>query len=730
MSRVRRVFILLFSVIVLAISFSWLYLTVPQWFLSIDGRLRDFLFVLRGPVSTTGSLVIVDIDEKSLRRYGQWPWSRDIMAKLIENLRDYGAGIIGLDIVFAEADRTSRSFDKESNESCPDLNDKLLAKAVASSPVVGGYFFSFDFNTTDAPSIPAVFIEKGLSEERYIFEPKGVRLNIKCIQDSFYSTGFFNTMPDSGGMIRFVPLLMRYNDILYPSLALEMIRIYSGTERVVVRNSHTGVDSIQLGDAVIPTDRFARILVNYRGGAKHFKYLSAADVIDRKVNASDLEGKFVLVGTSAIGLADLRPTPMDSVVPGVEIHANIIDNILRGDIISFSHNRELLDIAIILTTVALSALLFYLVPAWLIVPLFVSTLYGMYRFFYHMFFDQGLCLNILMPLVGMLATVLVILLLRFLFVSLQEKRLKNAFAQKVSPAVMSDILKNRSSNLLEPKDKEVTIFFSDIRSFTTISETLGDPVEVINLLNEYLTPMVDSIVKHQGTIDKFIGDAIMAYWNAPIDVPNHADEAVRCALDQIGTLDKINEIIRSRNEKIYLKVVERLNEMSLDRPGSTAMISIGAGIHTGEVTIGEMGSIGRSDYTIIGDNVNLASRLEGLCKYYGVSIIISESTKRALRGDYMIRELDLVRVKGKREAVSIYQVLSDEMNGSEMELYESALSVYRKADFLAACKIFDELSHTGEPHSVKLYDLYRKRCEKLAKMDIKTFDGIYDFKTK
>ena len=715
----------------LIVSLGWVYLATPQKFLSLDSRLRDFLFVMRGSIPVTGQVVIVDIDEKSLQKYGQWPWSRNIIASLITQLKHDGVGIIGLDIVFAEADKSVAHYRMEEQECCPDPYDKALALAIREAPVIGGYFFSFDFNSTKSASIPAIFIEKGLSDEHYIPEPMGTKLNIDCLQEAFYSSGFFNTTPDPGGMIRQIPLLMRYQDILYPSLALEMIRIYTGTDKVIVQNSEIGVDSVWLNELVIPTDRYARLSINFRGPSRHFHYFSASDVIEKKVNPSELEGKFVLVGTSAVGLADLKPTPFDSVMPGVEIHANMIDTVLANDLIATPHNAELIDLAMIILIVIFSTLIFYLFNAWLIIPALILFLYGLYQLFFVLLFEKGMIINILLPLISLFATMILILLVRYIFTSRQKQQLQKAFAQKVSPAVMRDILTNETHNLLEPKEKNVTIFFSDIRSFTTISEVIGKPEDLIRLLNEYLTPMVDIVVRHNGTIDKFIGDAMMAYWNAPTDVANHADQAVQSAIEQLLALKEINRKIKEHQKDRYLSVKKAINEKTEDHKAHyDMMINIGIGINTGVVTIGEMGSFGRSDYTIIGDNVNLASRLEGLCKTYGVLLIISETTKKALRGNYSIRELDWVRVKGKSKPVTIFEILIEDISQEELEEYDEALNLYRKGKFTDAIGQFEILANFSDTNSYKLYRMYQKRCEYLIREKNNNFDGVFNFKTK
>ncbi len=712
---IKRFLSLLAILSILTISISSLYLFIPNSFLSIDNNLRDFLFVLRGEIETTGDVVIIDIDERTLSKYGQWPWSRHITAELLDKLTQLGAGIIGLDMVFSESDATATTIPIDTNASskslCKQPSDSILAQVVSYAPVIGGYFFSFDFKNTKVPSIPAIFIEKGLTNKRYIPEPIGAKLNIDCIQNSLYSSGFFNTIFDEDGVVRSVPLIMRYNDMLYPSLALEMIRIYNNTKKVTLQNSYTGAEQITMGELKIPIDRHGRITLNYRGASRHFDYISVVDVMEGKVDAQRVAGKFLLIGTSAIGLSDIRATPLDEMMAGVEIHANVIDAILANDFISIPNDAPLINLIVIAMTILSTAIIFYFLSSWLIVPIWIGYSYGMYLLFYTLLFDKGIIVNIVFPIVAFVLTTMIILLMRFIFVNQLKRQFQEAFSRKVSPAVMHDIMSNETKHLLEPREKVVTIFFSDIRSFTSISEEIGNPTRLISLLNTYMIPMVENIISHQGTIDKFIGDAIMAYWNAPIDISNHTDNALQSALEQLAILDKLN-----------IRIKQEYN----------IIINIGIGINVGSVTIGEMGATGRSDYTIIGDSVNLASRLEGLCKVYGVKLIISQATKDNLNEEYIFRELDWVSVKGKKKSVTIFEVIAkgreiEESKAKELEEFANALELYREGRFIEAKEIFDILYQI---YNEELYKLYQERCSLLKRQNIKEFDGIFTFNTK
>ncbi len=695
----------------LAMTLSLVYLTTPQAFFSIDNRLRDFMFISRGELPKSDNVVIVDIDEKSLEQFGQWPWPRKLVAQLLYKLNDAGVGIVGLDIVFAEADRTSpHLLAKEFPEISQKLEnyDAILAECFTKTPVVGGYIFTF-YKTQEqnTPMVPAVFIQKGVGVNSPILEPQGVILNIDILQDSLYSSGFFNNTPDNSGMIRSVPLIMKYEDVIYPSLALEMVRIYTNTTKVKVLGDDSGVNSIELKDVTIPTDNVGRLVVNFRGPSKHFTYISAADILNDTFNPQDIQGKFVLVGTSAVGLFDLRSIPLDSVIAGVEVHANAIDNILSGDFLQKPPEVALYDLMIICSIVFIFIILFSLIPSWSILPVAFVSVFVLFEVFYTTLFEYGLVLNLLFPFLAFSLTLLLSVGYDYIVTSKQKEQVKKMLGKKVSPAVMEYLLAHSQEDLISSAEKEVSIFFSDIRSFTSISEKLGSPDKVIHLLNEYMTPMVESIITHKGTIDKFIGDAIMAYWNAPVSVKNHPDEALASAIEQIKLLKKIN--------------------ITLQRDYGVK-IEIGIGIHTGIVTAGDMGSYGRSDYTIIGDNVNLASRIEGLSKYYGAEILISKETRERLQGEYTLRRVDLVEVKGKDHAVEIFEVFAeDTLDKEEKELYEEATTLFRDAKVEQAYQIYLKLNSINPS---KLYEIFIQRCEYFLDNPEIAFSPVLKMQTK
>ena len=690
------------------------YLFLPSYFQSLDERVRDFYFKSRGTQSVSQDIVIVDIDEKSLKKLGQWPWERDKVAHILKNLTDNGAGIIGLDIVFAEADKTSPKRLAKilgiDDREIPDY-DEVLAKTVTNSPTILGYVFDFDSNNTnEAPQIPAIFIEKNKSKKEFIPHAKGVLPNLKIIQDAGYSSGYMNNIPDEMGIIRSVPLLIKYDDVIYPSLAFEMYRIAIGKSKVVIKYNEVGVESILLGDKSIKSDRFGRMYLNFRGSFKSYKYISAVDVYNDVVDKNEVEGKFVLVGTSAYGLMDLRSTPMESVIAGVEIHANMIDNLLNDDMLVKPPWSEVVDMLFMIVIILIVVFLYSRLSLLSFSLIYLFSLGVMVYLNYYMLFTQHIILNAIFPLISMFLSLVGVLGIKYMFEFRQKEMVKQSFSKKVSKQVMDDLLEHPDAISLSSKEVEVTIYFSDIRGFTTISEVLKSPKRITDFLNYYMDEMVQSVERNSGTVDKFIGDAIMAYWNAPLKVINHADMAVKTALHQISQRDFLNKKINA--------------DFGFD-------VDYGVGINTGDVVVGEIGSKGRSDYTIIGDAVNLASRLEGLCKVYKVRLVVSEFTIAKLQESYVIQLLDIVRVKGKHEPVKIYEILSegvaDEDKVLELEEYNRAHELYVGADFKEAQEIFINLY---QKYKKPLYEIYQDRCEHLMENGVTQFDGVFEFTTK
>ncbi len=505
-----------------------------------------------------------------------------------------------------------------------------------------------------------------------------------------------------------------------------MIRIASESPTIKVKSDQTGVESVQIGSLNIPTDRYGKLFVNYRGPGQTFPYISAIDVLTGNYDKTQINGKWLLIGTSAAGLMDLRAMPFDNAYPGVEAHASVIDNLLVGDTLSKPAWIDSLDLFLVILVFLFSYLSFNkLHTFWLTVTALLSFI-GLYLLIDYMLFVEGLILNILLPFATLIFTLIFSTLSNYFFETRQKNLVKSKLASKVSPSVMGEILKNETEGIMQGQTREITVFFSDLRNFTHLSEAMPNPQTLINFLNEYTTVMTDIIVKQQGTVDKFIGDAIMAYWNAPVSVDRHADRAVSTSLQQLKALQQLNQQILNNPE--FASVKELCQQEQIEP------IRIGIGLNSGEAVVGEMGSAGRSDYTIIGDTVNLGSRLESLCKFYGSSLNISEYTKQQLQDDYIFQFLDRVTVKGKSRPVDIWQVHDFGTAKGEQQAYlnqyHHAIELYQQADFNQALALFEELQAATIEKNNKINQIYINRCLHYIENGAADFNGVYEHTSK
>jgi len=716
------------------------YLASPAYFLSFEYKIKDLMFMARGAVAGDERIVIVDIDEKSLKELGQWPWSRDKTATLLENLKNNGASIIGLDIVFAEPDSSSpKNVFKKLGLPTNNIADydALLAHTIANTPTVAGYIFVLSDDGV-APENPPyhkpVTVEQNRPADSYLIKPYRAILNLPSIDENAYASGYFNMTPDIDGIVRSVPLVMDYQGGIYPSLSLEMMRLALGANRITIQYDEKGINHIRIGELIIPTDYFGKMRINYRGPQKSYHYISAIDIYRQNISPNALEGKIVLVGTSAAGLMDLRSTPLDNIFPGVEVHANLLDNMINQNFLIKPVWVDGVDILSILLLSFITFILLLIPSAFIAFTLFILINLTLITAHYHIMTLYGILLNTLLPLFAINTLFVAGQVINYFLETKQKEKIKNKFARKVSPAVMNDILKEKG-DVLSGKERDITIFFSDMRNFTNISESLGDPHHLIRLLNIYMDPMTEIIVHSGGTVDKFIGDAIMAYWNAPLDVDDHPDKAVKAALEQLYALKSLNEHIRQDPE--FASAVAMADQKG------TMLIDIGIGINTGRAVVGEMGSSGRSDYTVIGDTINLASRLESLCKYYNSRLNISHFTKERLKEKYFFRFLDLVTVKGKADPVEIWQIhdydISDEYLltpkakkrlRDELLLYHEGIEFYRNGAFSEAVKRFREIDQWEDKSNQAIYKIYIERCEHYLQFPPESFNGVFIHTTK
>ncbi|MBU0993367.1 MAG: adenylate/guanylate cyclase domain-containing protein [Proteobacteria bacterium] len=711
----------------------------PALLVSLDNQITDAMFRWRGPVPTTGQVVIVDIDEKSLKEFGQWPWPRDIVALLVTSIHESGVKVLGFDIVFAEKDRTSpiayisrlgsvlkcplSEEDLAALEDKDALNhDIILGNAVAAHPTVLGYVFQQKTDTLKTRSekpFPSANIRIDPPEYSYenIALMKAFRaiVNVEDVAQA-ETEGFFNVFPDQSGTVRKVPLFMELDGLAYPSLALEMLRLGLQEDTVTIHLSKQektfkqDIIGVSFANRFIPTDATCQVTVNYRGTVFSFPYVSALDVIQGK-NRAALKDKYVIIGTSAAGLLDLRATPFSSKFTGVEIHANVIDNILAGDLFLydiFTENAITLTIIIVFGLI-LSFVLSFCGPVYggiggllTLITLTVGN--------YYLFFLRNEIIGVAYPFVSFLLIFIILSLFNYFFEGREKHFIHKAFGHYVSPHVVNALVKRPDKLSLKGEQKELTIFFSDIRDFTTISESMNSHQLGI-LLNEYLTAMSTIVMEYEGMVDKFIGDAIMAIWGAPLDDENHARNAARASLKMMETLTKLQVHWESQG---------------------FPKIDIGIGVNTGMVSVGNFGSHARFDYTVIGDNVNLASRLEGLNKMYGTKIIISEFTKMAIGDSFSCRLIDLVKVKGKKESTKIFELVCegspDPEKKKEIVMFEEALSDYHSRKFKDAYNKLETLNHM---YARTLYTGYLDRIDQyFENPPPEDWDGAFVFKRK
>ncbi len=666
---------------------------------NVDLKMKDLRLLVRGQIPPPSSVVVVAIDNKSVKEIGRWPWSREIIGELVTGVAEYGAKVTALDVVFSETQNP--------------LSDSALAESIAlSGNVIAGHFFRDEVHPIDpevlaqikSSKISQLQIDAGVTSVPLI-EYANFDANIAAIGQGALAYGFFNVISDSDGLFRQLPLLMLYNKDVYPSMVLQALQHFIG-EGAEVSVGSAGVRSIHVGKYVIPSNQQAELSVNYYGPGGSIKTYSAADVIRKRLPQNELQGKLAFVGFTEMGIYDVRPTPFDSVLPGVEIHATAAANTLDGRFIIHNSSTDLLDRATLFLLPLILALFLGLAPSALIGFLAGTGMSTLYIAVNYLLFSRYLIDgSLLSPLMALGLTTIGSEIYRSLVVDRKGRHMKRAFSNYVSADLVAQIMKNPDSLKLGGEKREISILFSDIRGFTTLSEQLS-PEALVQVLNEYLNPMTMIVLEEKGTLDKYIGDAIMAIYNAPLDVAGHARHACRSALKM---MEKLGDLNRS--------FIER----------GIHSIDIGIGINTGDAVVGNMGASMRFDYTAIGDNVNLASRLEGLNKMYGTHIIVSESTKMLAGEGFYFREIDLVAVKGKLQPVPIYELMVDDVSGLLIS-FSDALMMHRNREFAAALILFDCLS-TSHQDSVSV--LYAERCrEFIAEPPPPEWDGVFVAKTK
>ena len=717
-------FLFVFAVTLVMIC---LYFLVVPFIELVELKAWDLHFARRGAREPSGMVTFVTIDEQSVNREGRWPWPRRLMARLLRSIEAHGARVIGLDLGFFEPDlklRQQALLDVRdrlrgelSGSPLNDLaaqleeiaqhedDDLILADTLKSLsvPLVLGHFFYMEKNVFLPPPPPPEALEKAacpivqlMSEplEGKLNEATGLEINIPDLREASPRSGSFNVLPDPDGSIRWMPLVIRYQKRFFPSFTIQMLSAVFPELPLIVKADERGIMDIRLGPVSIPTNNKGEILVNYYGPPYSFPHISATALMRGELPPDCLRDKLVVLGNTTEGLHDIRPTPFSAVFPGVEVHCTVLENILRQDFLRRSERTApLYDMSAIVAM----ALLFLLAHFFLRgIPLAGATviLLGGYVWLTHFaFLKGGLWLNHIYPSVNLAVAYLGTTVHRYLKEAREKRVIRQTFSLYVPRSVVEEMLAYPERLRLGGEKKDLTVLFSDIRGFTTLSEQLPAE-ELVPQLNEYLTRMTEVVFEHHGTLDKYIGDAIMAIFGAPLPQEDHACRACATALAMMRSLESLQGLWRERGQPVF---------------------QVGIGINTGLMMVGNMGSERRFDYTALGDNVNLASRLEGLTKMYGVGLVVSESTWEQAKDRFIGRELDVVRVKGKQKPVAIFQVMDVKEKTASylepLELYRKAMEKYRQGLWAEAIALFQQVENwwPADPPS----RLYIDRCREL-----------------
>ena len=673
------------------------------------------------------SVLILDIDEESLSKLGQWPWPRTILSDLVD--KTYLSAVLGFDVVFAENDRTGSSELKKLYKNEESLlkildqvpnSDNLFSNSIANhGTVVLGAIPSNSLENSFKPKFG--LIEQGDDPRKFLTEFSGIQTNLKLLDEAAKGIGSMS-IGNNDSVIRKLPLFENINGSLVPSLSLEMLRVAIGASTFQIKSSNasgenafgeeTGINNVKLGNLIIPTNDDGSVWIHYSDNP--IKKMPIWEVFSAKYQKEYFEGKILIVGASAPGLFDLRSTPLENNVPGVQIIANLTDQILAGQ---FLKRPDWMFGLEVITGLLLALLITFFIQ-------FLGPIGGLMIFLggnslsvigsYYIFNIYNYLIDPISPLVICLLAYLVVTFFNFLFTELERSKVRNAFSQYMSPVMVEKLAKSSESLKLGGERKEMTFLFSDIRGFTSISEKYkDDPEALTDLINNLLTVLSNEILTTQGTIDKYMGDCIMAFWNAPSEDEEHREKSIEAAFAMSKALNVLNE------ER------EKLKEEKL---------SIGIGINTGDCIVGNMGSDKRFDYTVLGDSVNLASRLEGQSANYGMQIILGEETTKGVSQEkYTFFELDLIAVKGKSEPVSIYTVFDNKeilKDSNFLEDHNEFLKNYRSQNWEQARDHINKYRFS-RPEFTLYYSLFFERIDELSKEILpEDWSGVFVAKAK
>ena len=679
-------------------------------------------------------VVIVDIDEASLEQFGQWPWPRSLVADIVERLHGAGALAIGFDILFPEPDRASpdvaaetfRGLDAETREKLRRLpgNDQLLARTIRDSNVVlgqSGYRIS-SAATHEAQPIPNGLALLGEDPRPYLVRFPQLIRNLPILESAAGGRGLFSIIPEGDGTIRRIPLVALADGEIVPSLSLEMLRVMTGSGVVMIKTAPGGIQSVGVQDVEIPTDGKGRIWLHFASPGS-VTSLSVLDLLQGRVPRERIAGKAVLIGTSAAGLLDLKVTPIDPATPGVELHAQLIESALSHATLYRPNYTALIEFAL---AALLCMALIALAPRVDASTLFVlgggiaTLIIGVS---WYSFASLGLLIDCTFPLISSLLVYSTLVCTNYVSVSAERKRVRSAFSQYISPALVEQLAHSPELLALGGEERNLTVLFADVRGFTAIAEGYrDDPQGLTALINQLFTPLTNDIIGRRGTIDKYMGDAIMAFWNAPLHDAIHERNACDAALKMLDSLALLNEW--------------RAREAPPDHPAIP--LKVGIGLNTGSCVVGNFGSDLHFNYSVMGDTVNLSSRLESLSKHYGIPIMIGERTAKAASGHFAVLELDQLQVKGKSEPERIFTVLGRADMASSRRftnlaaMNDAMLAAYRNRDWTQALEVIIRCREAGRDFGLDAYYmLYVGRIRHLIDNPPPAqWNGISVFETK
>jgi adenylate cyclase len=700
-------------------------------------RLRTFDFYqsLRPRETVSRPVVIVDIDEASLKEIGQWPWPRTILADLVTRLTELGVVAIGFDIIFAEPDRMSpsiaatsfRNLDDDTRNKLRTLpsNDEVFAQAIGRSRVVVGQAGS----ATAAPrsqaeaALQTGFAVRGPDATPFLVTFAGLLRNVPVIEQAAAGRGVFSVLPERDGIVRRVPLVMRAQGAMAPSLSIELLRVVTNSSAILVRTDQAGVQSVAVPGLQVPTDQNGRFWVHFN---KHdpARYVSAKDVLQGRVPRDRVEGKLVLMGTSAVGLLDIKTTPVSAAIPGVEIHAQILESALTKSSLTYPNYAVGVELLVAVFVGLMIIIVAPMLRASIIIALGAIVAAALIGTSWYLYSQYNLLIDFTYPLISSALVYLALVFMNYVKEQKQRQQIRAAFGYYLSPALVEQLARSPEKLVLGGEERRMTVLFSDVRGFTTISEHYKhDPQGLTRLMNQFLTPLTNSIIERKGTIDKYIGDAIMAFWNAPLDDPQQEINACEAALEMLARADKLNQQFKREAEQ---------------NGGKYMPLNVGIGLNTGPCVVGNMGSDFRFNYSVLGDTVNVASRLEARTKDYRVPIVIGAQTEQQAKEKFATIEIDRIQVKGKSEPETVFTVLGhaelrQDPNFQDLrELTAGMLRSYREQDWTRALEAIELCRKAGERFGIAaLYDMYAERIEAFRRTPPPPdWNGVYEAESK